>query len=149
MQVILLEKVGRLGNLGDQVNVKAGFGRNYLIPYGKAVPATPENVEKFEQRRAELEKVAADKLAAAQARAAKLVELAEITISGNASDEGRLFGSIGTREVADALVAAGVEVEKREVLMPNGVIRAIGDVTLEVQLHGDVTVAIVVHVIPE
>jgi large subunit ribosomal protein L9 len=149
MQVILLEKVGRVGNLGDQVNVKAGFGRNYLIPYGKAVPATPENVEKFEQRRAELEKVAADKLAAAQARAAKLVELAEITISGNASDEGRLFGSIGTREVADALVAAGVEVEKREVLMPNGVIRAIGDVTLEVQLHGDVTVAIVVHVIPE
>ena len=149
MQVIMLEKVGRLGNLGDQVNVKAGFGRNYLIPYGKAVPATPENVEKFEQRRAELEKVAADKLAIAQERAAKLVELAEITISGNASDEGRLFGSIGTREVADALVAAGVEVEKREVSMPNGVIRAIGDVTLEVQLHGDVTVAIVVHVIPE
>lgn len=149
MQVILLEKVGRLGNLGDQVNVKAGFGRNFLIPYGKAVPATPENVEKFEQRRAELEKVAAEKLAAAQARAAKLTALAEITLAANASDEGRLFGSIGTREVADALTAAGIEVEKREVLMPNGVIRATGDFTLEIQLHGDVTVEVLVHVVPE
>ncbi|TNF33936.1 MAG: 50S ribosomal protein L9 [Gammaproteobacteria bacterium] len=149
MQVILLEKVGRLGNLGDQVNVKAGFGRNFLIPYGKAVPATPENVEKFEQRRAELEKVAAEKLAAAQARAAKLTALAEITLAANASDEGRLFGSIGTREVADALTAAGVEVEKREVLMPNGVIRATGDFTLEIQLHGDVAAEVLVHVVPE
>jgi len=149
MQVILLEKVGRLGNLGDQVNVKAGFGRNFLIPYGKAVPATPENVEKFEQRRAELEKVAAEKLAAAQARAAKLTALAEITLAANASDEGRLFGSIGTREVADALTAAGIEVEKREVLMPNGVIRATGDFTLEIQLHGDVTAEVLVHVVPE
>lgn len=149
MQVILLEKVGRLGNLGDQVNVKAGFGRNYLIPYGKAVPATPENVERFEQRRAELEAVAAEKLASAQARAGKLAELAAITIAANASDEGRLFGSIGTREVADALTAAGVEIEKREVLMPNGAIRATGDTTLEIQLHGGVTAEIVVHVVPE
>lgn len=149
MQVILLEKVGRLGNLGDQVNVKAGFGRNYLIPYGKAVPATPENVERFEQRRAELEKAAAEKLASAQARAAKLTELAEVTIPANASEEGRLFGSIGTREVADALTAAGVEIEKREVSMPNGAIRVIGDTTLEIQFHGDVTAEVVVHVVPE
>ncbi len=149
MQVILLEKVGRLGNLGDQVNVKGGFGRNYLIPYGKAVAATPENVEKFEQRRAELEQAAAGKLAEAQARAAQLAAVAEITLAANASDEGRLFGSIGTRDIADALVAAGVTVEKREVLMPNGPIRETGDFTLDIQFHGDVLQPVVVHVVPE
>lgn len=149
MQVILLEKVGRLGNLGDQVNVKPGFGRNFLIPYGKAVPASPENVEKFEQRRAELEKAAAEKLAEAQARAQKLAAIAEITLAANASEEGRLFGSISTREIADALIAAGTEVEKREVLMPNGPIRAIGDYVIDIQLHGDVVQPVTVHVVPE
>lgn len=149
MQVILLEKVGRLGNLGDQVNVRSGFGRNFLIPYGKAVPATPENVEKFEQRRAELEKIAADKLAEAKVRAEKLAALAEISLRVKASDEGRLFGSVSPREVADALTAAGVAVEKREVLMPNGAIRSTGEYPLDVQLHGDVVQIVTVRVLPE
>lgn len=149
MQVILLEKIGRLGNLGDKVNVKSGFGRNYLLPYGKAVAATPENTEKFEQRRAELEKAAAELLAAAQARAQQLAAVAEITLTGRASDEGRLFGSIGTRDIADALAAAGVTVEKREVLMPDGAIRATGDYSLEVQFHGDVVQSVRVHVVAE
>lgn len=148
MQVILLEKVGRLGNLGDQVNVKAGYGRNFLIPFGKAVAATKANIETFEARRAELEAAAAAQRAAAEARAAGLVDLV-ITIGANAGDEGKLFGSIGTRDIADAITAAGVEVEKSEVRLPNGAIREIGEFEIDVQLHSDVTQTIALKVVAE
>ncbi len=148
MQVILLEKVGKLGDLGDQVAVKAGFGRNYLIPYGKAVPATATNVADFESRRAELEAAAADKRGTAEARAAKLVDVS-ITIEANAGDEGKLFGSIGTRDLAAKITEAGVEVSKREVRLPNGVIRELGEYEVAVQLHSDVTQVVAVSVIAE
>lgn len=148
MQVILLEKVGKLGELGDQVVVKAGFGRNYLIPFGKAIPATANNVADFEARRAELEASAAEKLKVAQARAEKLAEL-NVTIEANAGDEGKLFGSIGTRDIADAITAAGVEVSKSEVRLPEGVIREIGEFEITIQLHSDLMQAINLSVIPE
>ncbi len=148
MQVILLERVGKLGDLGDQVNVKSGFGRNYLIPYGKAVPATAGNVADFEERRSELEAAAAEKRGGAQARAAKLAELA-ITIEANAGDEGKLFGSIGTRDIANAISAAGVEVSKSEVRLPTGVLREIGEYEIDIQLHSEVTQVVNLSVIPE
>jgi large subunit ribosomal protein L9 len=148
MEVILLEKIRNLGDLGDKVKVANGYGRNYLVPQGKAVPATKENIEHFEARRAELEKQAAEQLAAAQARAEKLNDLT-VTIAANAGDEGKLFGSIGTRDIADAVTAAGVEVSKSEVKMPNGVIRNIGEYPLEVILHSDVSATITVKVVPE
>lgn len=148
MQVILLEKVGKLGELGDQVVVKAGFGRNYLIPFGKAIPATANNVADFEARRAELEAAAAEKLKAAQARAEKLAELS-VTIEANAGDEGKLFGSIGTRDIADAISAAGVEVSKSEVRLPEGVIREVGEFEVSIQLHSDLMQAINLSVVPE
>jgi large subunit ribosomal protein L9 len=149
MEVILLEKTRNLGNLGDKVKVRNGYGRNFLIPHGKAVPATEVNIKYFEERRAELEKQAADKLAAAQARADKLTALGAVTVSAKAGDEGKLFGSVGTRDVADAITAAGVEVAKAEVLMPNGAIRNVGDFELEVQLHSDVVAVIKISVVPE
>ncbi len=148
MQVILLEKVGKLGSLGDTVAVKAGFGRNYLIPYGKAVPATAANVADFEVRRADLEAAAADKRGVAEARAAKLAELA-ITIEANCGDEGKLFGSIGTRDIAEAISAAGVDVSKSEVRLPTGAIRDIGEYEIDVQLHSDVTQVVKLSVVPE
>ena len=148
MQVILLEKVGRLGNLGDQVNVKPGYGRNYLLPFGKAVAATKANIAEFEQRRAELEAAAVERRSSAEARAAKLAELV-VTIAANAGDEGKLFGSIGTRDIADAITAAGVEVEKSEVRLPNGVIRETGEFSVDVQLHSDVMQAITLRVVAE
>ena len=148
MQVILLEKVGRLGNLGDQVNVKAGYGRNFLIPFGKAVSATKDNIAEFEKRRAELEAAAAQRRAAADARAAQLAELV-VTIAANAGDEGKLFGSIGTRDIAEAVTAAGVAVEKSEVRLPNGVIREIGEFAIDVQLHSDVTQTIALRIVAE
>jgi large subunit ribosomal protein L9 len=148
MEVILLEKVGGLGNLGDKVRVKGGFGRNFLIPYGKAVSATPANIAHFEARRSELEAAANERLAAAQARAGKLAGL-KITIQANAGDEGKLFGSIGTRDIADAVSSAsGVEVGKSEVRLPNGVLRAIGDFEIDLQLHSDVTQPITVSIVP-
>jgi large subunit ribosomal protein L9 len=117
MEVILLEKVGKLGGLGDKVTVKSGFGRNFLVPYGKAVPANAANIAEFEARRAELEKAAAEKLAGAQARAEELNDKA-ITITSKAGDEGKLFGSIGVRDVADAVSAAGVELGIQPVTVP-------------------------------
>ncbi|KZZ14863.1 50S ribosomal protein L9, partial [Oleiphilus sp. HI0079] len=132
MEVILLEKVGKLGGLGDKVTVKSGFGRNFLVPFGKAVPANAENVAQFEARRAELEKAAAEKLAAAEARAAELNEKS-VTITSKAGDEGKLFGSIGVRDVADAVTAAGTEVSKSEVRLPEGPIRAVGDYEIDIQ----------------
>jgi large subunit ribosomal protein L9 len=148
MDVILLEKIGKLGNLGDQVTVKAGYGRNFLIPFGKAVPATKDNIASFEARRAELEAAAADKLADATARAEKLNE-AVVTIEANAGDEGKLFGSIGTADIAEAVTAAGNEVAKSEVRLPNGAIRETGEFAVDLQLHSDVTVSITVAVVAQ
>ena len=137
MQVILLEKIRNLGELGDSVSVANGYGRNFLLPQGKAVPATKENLEKFEARRAELEKKAADLLSAAEARAAQFAELT-ITIEAYAGDEGKLFGSVGTKDIADAASAAGVALEKHEVRLPNGAIRNTGEFEVSVHLHTDV-----------
>lgn len=148
MNVILLEKVHNLGELGEQVNVKAGYGRNFLIPQGKAVSATPENVSKFEARRAELEKAAAEKLAAAEARKASL-EGVEISIAHKAGDEGKLFGSVGTADIAQAISAAGVEVAKSEVRLPEGVLRNVGDFEIDVELHSDVVASVKLAIIPE
>ena len=145
MEVILLEKVGKLGALGDQVNVKSGFGRNFLIPQGKAVPANKANKEAFEARRAELEAAAAEKLAAAQVRSEAMNELS-VTIVANAGDEGKLFGSIGTKDIADALAAAGQTVDKSEVKLPEGALRNIGTYAIAVQLHSDVSVDVTVQV---
>lgn len=145
MEVILLEKIGKLGNLGDKVNVKAGFGRNYLIPQGKAVSATEANLVRFEERRAELEKESADKLASAQARAEALEGL-NITVAAKAGDEGKLFGSIGSKDIADAVTAAGTAVEKSEVRLPNGVIRTIGQFEIAIQLHAEVTATVMLTV---
>ena len=147
MDVILLEKVGGLGNLGDKVKVKSGFGRNFLIPYGKAVSATAENVARFEARRAELEKAAAERKAAAEARAAKLADLV-VTIKANCGDEGKLFGSIGTRDIAEAITATGTEVGKSEVRLPTGVIRNTGEFDIDLQLHAEVTQTIKLNVVP-
>lgn len=145
MQIILLEKVQNLGDLGDKVNVKPGFGRNFLVPTGKAVPATESNVAAFEARRAELEKTAAEKLAAAQARADKLAELT-VTITRKASDEGKLFGSVSNTDVAEAVTAAGVEIGKAEVRMPEGPIRDTGEFSIAVHLHTDINSAVKVIV---
>jgi large subunit ribosomal protein L9 len=145
MEVILLEKIANLGNLGDKVAVKAGYARNFLLPFGKATPATAENVAAFEARRAELEKLAAEKKAEADARAAQLAELT-VTIAANAGEEGKLFGSIGTRDIADAVTEAGVAIEKSEVRLPDGALRNVGEFDVVVQLHTDVetTVKLVV-----
>jgi len=141
MEVILLEKVANLGELGDKVTVKAGFGRNFLLPQGKATAATAENIAQFEARRAELEKAAAEKRAVAEARAAQLNELV-VTITANVGEEGKLFGSIGTQDIADALTAAGVEVAKSEVSLPQGTIRQTGEFEISLQLHSEVVAAI-------
>ncbi len=146
MEVILLEKVANLGNLGDKVSVKPGYGRNFLVPSKKAVPANKENIEMFEARRAELEKAAAEALATAQARAEKLVEIAQVVIKSNAGDEGKLFGSVGVADVAAAITEAGEEVVKREVSMPDGPIHMVGEYELEIHLHSDVVQSITVVV---
>ena len=147
MQVILLDKIARLGGLGDKVDVKSGFARNYLIPQGKAVMATKANLEVFETRRAELEAKLADVLAAAQARAAQLEALEAVVIESKSGDEGKLFGSIGTRDVSDAITAAGVAVAKSEVRMPEGVLRYTGEYEIAVQLHADVKTAVKIQVV--
>jgi len=137
MKVILLEKIHNLGKLGDTVDVKPGYGRNYLVPQGKAIPATAENLAKFEERRAELEKAEKDALSVAERRAEQFKEL-EITITAKALDEGKLFGSVSVREIAEALTAKGIEIEKREINMPLGPIHEIGEYDVEALLHGDV-----------
>ena len=149
MQVILLDKIVHLGNVGEQVNVKSGFARNFLIPQGKAVMATKANIEYFETRRAELEAKAAAALAEAQARAAQLSALGSVTIASKAGDEGRLFGSITTRDVAEAVVKAGVEIVKSEVRMPTGPIRTLGDHEVKFQLHGEVFATLNVIIVAE
>lgn len=149
MEVILLDKIAKLGGLGDKVSVKSGYARNYLLPKGKAVFASAANVEHFEARRAELEAQLAETLAAAQARGAKLSELAEVTIASKAGDEGKLFGSIGTRDIAEAISEAGVEVVKAEVRLPLGSIRETGEYDIVIHLHNDVDSSIKVIVIAE
>jgi len=141
MEVILLEKVENLGSLGDRVNVKSGYGRNFLIPSGKATPATEEHIKAFEERRAELEKAAAEAQTTAEARRDKLVDMS-ITVQARAGDEGKLFGSIGTADIAEAIVAAGVEVERSEVRLPEGAFRQVGEYSVLVHLHTDVNTEI-------
>ncbi|MFN4290819.1 MAG: 50S ribosomal protein L9 [Permianibacter sp.] len=148
MQVILLEKIRRLGELGDTVKVKSGYGRNFLIPQGKAVSATEANKKFFEQRRAELEKKQAEILAAAQARAEKLAGLT-VTIASKAGDEGKLFGSVGTRDIADAVTKAGVAIEKSEVRLPNGALRMVGEYDIAIALHSEVTGTVKIAVVAE
>ena len=148
MQVILLERIANLGNLGDVVKVKNGFGRNFLIPQGKAKSATKENIAEVEQRRVELEAEFAAQLAAARARAETLNGLV-VTVTAKAGDEGKLFGSIGTRDIADAATAAGFEVSKSEVLLPNGALRNCGEYDVVVRIHGDVEATIKLAVVPE
>ena len=146
MELILLQKVTNLGNLGDKVNVKPGYGRNYLVPQGKAVPATAANVAEFEAKRAEYEAKAKAVHDEAEGRAAKL-EGASVTITANAATEGKLFGSVGPRDIADAFTAAGLPLEKSEVIMGEGALRNVGEYEIVVKLHADVqtTVKVVVQ----
>ncbi|MBE7523394.1 MAG: 50S ribosomal protein L9 [Burkholderiales bacterium] len=146
MQIILLEKVANVGNLGDVVKVKDGFARNFLIPQGKAKRATPENVKLLEEKRAELERAAADKLAAAEAAAAKLEGLA-VQITQKSGVDGRLFGSVGTVDIVNALKAHGIVVEKAAIRMPSGPLKQVGDHPITVQLHTDVLAHITVGVL--
>ncbi len=148
MQIILMEKVVNLGNLGDLVKVKDGYARNFLIPYGKAKRATPAALKEFEAKRAELEKAAAEKLVAAQEFATKL-EGVLVTIARKAGVDGRLFGSVTNFDVADGLKSLGFTVEKSDIRMPNGPLKMIGESTLEVALHTDVLATIKVSVVGE
>jgi len=144
-----MQKVRGLGELGDKVSVRAGYGRNFLIPSGLAKPATAENLEEFEARRAELERGAAEALAAAETRKSKL-EGVIVTIPRKAGDEGRLFGSVGAADIATAITEGGIDVEvlKSEVRLPDGPLRAVGEYDLELHLHSDVDVTVRVEVIP-
>ena len=148
MEVILLEKIANLGALGDRVTVKAGYGRNYLIPQAKAVAATADNIEAFESRRVELEKEAAQILSAAEARATAVAAL-ELTISANAGEEGKLFGSVGARDIAQAAAEAGVELARSEIRLPDGPVREVGEYAIEVGLHPEVETSLKVIVVPE
>jgi large subunit ribosomal protein L9 len=148
MEVILLEKVRNLGGLGDQVKVKSGFARNFLIPYGKAVVANAENKSKFEARRAELEKAQADAIGEARTRAEKLAG-ATVQIARKISEEGKLFGSVGIKDIVEALHAAGFEVEKSEVHLPSGPIKEVGDHEVSVTLHSEVDAKVIVSVVGE
>jgi len=148
MDIILLEKVQNLGDLGDLVKVKAGYGRNYLVPQGKAALANKENIALFETRRSELEAAAKDKLGQAQYRQSQLTDVV-VEISANASEEGNLYGSIGPREIESAVSALGHEINKSEVIMGEGPLRTVGEFDVLVQLHTDVDVTIKVIVVPE
>ena len=148
MQLILLQKVTNLGNLGDKVDVKPGYGRNFLVPQGKAVPATAANLAEFEAKRAEYEAKAAATLDAATARQAKLAD-ASVTVAANASTEGKLYGSVGPREIAEALTKAGTEVGKSEVVMGEGAFRNVGEYEVVVHLHADVETPVKVNVVAE
>jgi large subunit ribosomal protein L9 len=149
VDVILLEKMRNLGSLGDKVKVKPGFARNYLIPQGKAVYATKENIAKFEQRRTELEKIAAEKHKKALERQKEFEALGPITLAAKAGEEGKLFGSIGTRDISAALKKLGVTVEKREIRLPEGTLRMVGEYEITIELESDITTAIKVKIAPE
>ena len=148
MELILLQKVKNLGNLGDKVRVKPGYGRNYLVPHGKAAPATETNLAEFEKRRADYEVKANQQLAGAEARRAQLEE-ATITIKANASPEGKLFGSVGPRDIAEAFTAAGTTIEKSEVVMAEGPLRHIGEFEVQVHLHADVHTTVKVIIVAD
>jgi len=148
MEVILLQKIENLGALGDKVTVKSGYGRNYLVPTGRAVSATKDNLEAFEARRAELKKKAAEAQTAAEARKAKVEELS-VSISRKAGDEGRLFGSVGTADIAEAATAAGVEVAKREIRLPEGPFHHTGEFEVTIHLHTDVDAILKLAVVAE
>ncbi|ASP38420.1 50S ribosomal protein L9 [Bacterioplanes sanyensis] len=148
MQIILLEKIAKLGELGEQVTVKPGYARNFLFPQGKAVPATKTNVAEFEARRAELEKAAADKLAGAESRKEKIEEI-ELSVAVKAGDEGKLFGSLGNRDIAELATEAGVELAKAEVRLPEGPIRNVGEYDIAIHLHAEVEATLKLHVVSE
>lgn len=148
MQVILLQRIVNLGKLGDTVDVKPGYGRNYLIPQGKALPATAANIEKFEARRAELEAIEAEELASAQKRADSLCDV-NVIMRAKTGEEGKLFGSIGTRDIADALTKSGLEVDRSEINLPEGTLRQVGEYHVTVQLHHDITAQILVTILSE
>tara|TARA_B100000959_G_scaffold261426_1_gene298963 strand:- start:519 stop:968 length:450 start_codon:yes stop_codon:yes gene_type:complete len=148
MEVILLESIAKLGDLGDKVSVKSGYGRNFLIPQHKAVSATADNVEAFEARKAELQRNAEDKLIRATARAEQ-IEALELSLTSKAGDEGKLFGSITVRDIAEAAAALGVEIEKSEVRLPEGPLRELGDFEISVHLHTEVNAVLKVSVIAE
>ena len=148
MELILLEKVQNLGDLGETVKVKPGYGRNYLVPQGKAVPATAANVKAFEARREELELAAAERLGDAESRRVTLVDL-ELELTANASEEGKLYGSIGPREVAEAVSEQGRPLNKSEVIMGEGPIRYTGEYDVLIQLHADVVTTVKVTINPE
>jgi large subunit ribosomal protein L9 len=147
MEIILLEKVNHLGKLGDVVKVRGGYGRNYLIPKGIAVMATKANRERFEEKRAELERKSAEVMAAAQARADQIKGIGMVIITAHAGDEGRLFGSVGASDIVSALEAKGVSVERSEIKLPNGPLRTVGEVEIELQLHHDIFTTLTVSVI--
>jgi len=149
VEVILLEKMRNLGSLGQKVKVKPGFARNYLIPQGKAVYATKINLEKFELRRVELEQKAAEKTKSSQDKLAQLQALTVVTITAKAGEEGKLFGSIGTRDIANAITQAGVEIEKRSVQLPEGTIRQIGSFDILIDLDSDMTTIVKIQVVGE
>ena len=148
MEVILLQKIANLGNIGDRVKVKPGFGRNFLLPGGKATLATAENIAKFESRRAELEAHAAKELSSAQQRAAAL-EGFKLTITAKAGSEGKLFGSIGTADIADAATAAGQKLARSEVRLPNGPLRTVGEHVVSVHLHTDINIDLPITIVAE
>ena len=149
MEVILLEKIGKLGDIGDTVKVKAGFGRNFLVPHGKAVYATKDNLKAFEERRADLEKQEAEKLASANKRSEKIAALGTIIIKAVVGEEGKLFGSVGVREIEEAINSAGGEVSKNEINLPDGAYKQIGEFLVDIQLHSDVTLSVKVLIEPE
>lgn len=149
MEVILLEKIRNLGSLGEKVKVAPGYGRNYLIPQGKATYATAENLKQFEARRAELEKAAAEAIRTAELRQQALAALPVIKIFAKAGEEGKLFGSIGTKDIADAVTEAGVEICKSEVILPAGVLRQLGEYEIEIEVHGDVMASVKIAVVSE
>jgi large subunit ribosomal protein L9 len=148
MDIILLQKVANLGNIGDRVKVKSGFGRNYLLPHGKATLATPDNIARFEARRSELEKAAHEHLSSAEQRAAQLKEF-KLVIPAKAGTEGKLFGSIGTSDIAEAATRAGIAIQRSEVRLPNGALRTVGDHTVTLHLHADIDVPMAVSIVAE
>ena len=148
MEVILLERINKLVDLGDVVNVKSGYGRNYLVPQKKAVLASEEALQDIELHRSDLQKIEDEKLAVAQGRAAKVEEL-DITLTAKAGEEGKMYGSIGTRDIADAATEAGVPLEKSEIRLPTGVIRELGEYEIAVQLHSEVIVSLKLGVVVE
>ena len=148
MEVILLQKVANLGNIGDRVKVRSGFGRNYLLPEGKATLATPDNIARFEARRAELEKAAREHLASAEERAAAMKDF-KLVISAKAGTEGKLFGSIGTADISEACTRQGFKVERSEVRLPNGPLRVVGEHAVVLHLHADIDVPVTVSIVAE